>query len=164
MQDLMVYFPDYSPDQKPERDYLIAVISTINPEATKEIISDAREKRSLQTVNNLDDLVKITPEFKELIQGTAPYKSNSSLLFILQIFILIWIDCLATRGIANYLMKSKAKLKRERKVPTQHDANLGLLRNAPRRSRERSALSQSFNNERTSMEEMEKEKKEEFMD
>ena len=124
-----------------------------------EIISDAREKRSLQTVNNLDDLVKITPEFKELIQGTAPHKSNSSFLFILQIFILIWIDCLATRGIANYLMKSKAKLKRERKVPTQHDANLGLLRNAPRRSRERSALSQSFNNELTSMEEMEEEKR-----
>ena len=61
-------------------------------------------------------------------------------------------------------MKSKAKLKRERKVPTQHDANLGLLRNAPRRSHERSTLSQSFNKGRTSMEEMEEEKKEEFMD
>ena len=83
VSSLMFYFPDYLSGQNPERDYLIAIISTTNPEATKEIISEAREKRSLQTVDELDNLVKITPEFKELIRSTVPHKSNSSLLSIL---------------------------------------------------------------------------------
>ena len=40
--DVMIYFPDYKPNEKPERSYLIAVISTLNPEATKETIENAR--------------------------------------------------------------------------------------------------------------------------
>ena len=61
-------------------------------------------------------------------------------------------------------MKSKAKLKKERKEPTQHDAKLELLSNAPRRSPERSARGQSFNRGSISMTEMEEEKKEESME
>ena len=39
------YFPDYTDDELPERDYLIAIISTVNTEATQEIIAEAREQR-----------------------------------------------------------------------------------------------------------------------
>ena len=74
MPSLMVYFSDCLLGQKPERDYLIAIISIINPEATKRIISEAREKRSLQTVDELDNPVKITPEFEELNRSTVSKK------------------------------------------------------------------------------------------
>ena len=75
-----VYFPDFSEDKLPERDYLIAIISTLNPDATKSIIKEAREKRS--TIENEDEgnLVVITMELKHLIREIAPQKSNLFLL------------------------------------------------------------------------------------
>ena len=38
-----IYFPDYSEDKLPDRDFLIVIISTIDPEVTKSIINEARE-------------------------------------------------------------------------------------------------------------------------
>ena len=43
VDEIMIYFPNYKPKEKPERSYLIAMISTINPEATKEIVANAKE-------------------------------------------------------------------------------------------------------------------------
>ena len=41
------YFPDFSEDNSPEKDYLIAIINTLNPDATKSIIKEAREEDQL---------------------------------------------------------------------------------------------------------------------
>ena len=60
-----IYFPDFKEDEMPEREYLIAVISTLNTEATKAIISEAREKRSISMTENEGNLVKVTREFRE---------------------------------------------------------------------------------------------------
>ena len=80
-----IYFPDYTDDELPERDYLIAIISTVNTEATQEIIAEAREQRWIQTQDNLDNLVKITTEFKEEIRQINPqrskYRLNSGCLY-----------------------------------------------------------------------------------
>ena len=43
----MIYFQNYKPNKKPERSYLIEVISSINSEATKEIVANERELRSI---------------------------------------------------------------------------------------------------------------------
>ena len=43
VDEIMIYFPNYKPKEKLERSYLIAMISTINPEATKEIVANAKE-------------------------------------------------------------------------------------------------------------------------
>ena len=47
VDEIMIYFPYYKPKEKPERSYLIEVINTFNPEATKEIVANARELRSI---------------------------------------------------------------------------------------------------------------------
>ena len=63
--EITVFFPDLKTGELPEREYLISVISTINPEATKTIISEAREKRSIFQTENEGNLVKVTREFRE---------------------------------------------------------------------------------------------------
>ena len=44
IDEINIYFPDFTSIELPERDYLIAVISTINPEATKNIVEVERIK------------------------------------------------------------------------------------------------------------------------
>ena len=76
VSEINCYFPDYIDEELPERDYLIAIISTINTEATKVIVSEAREQRWILTSDNLDNLVKITTEFKDEIRQINPQKSK----------------------------------------------------------------------------------------
>ena len=45
--EIMIYFQNYKSNKKPERSYLIAVISFINSEATKKIVANVRELRSI---------------------------------------------------------------------------------------------------------------------
>ena len=54
---IMIYFKNYKPNKKPERSYLIAVISSINFEATKEIVANARELRSIAVTDKQKNLV-----------------------------------------------------------------------------------------------------------
>ena len=76
VSEINIYFPDDADMQLPERDYLIAVISTINPDATKEIISKARENRSILITDEPQNLVKITSEIRNEICSTNPHKSK----------------------------------------------------------------------------------------
>ena len=75
IDEINIYFPDFTSSELPERDYLIAVISTINPEATKNIVEEARIKRSICSTDNTDNLIEITPEFKEEFRKRNPQKS-----------------------------------------------------------------------------------------
>ena len=74
--DFTIYFPDFKEDELPEREYLIAVISTLNTEATKAIISEAREKRSISMTENEGNLVKVTREFREEFRNWSQHKSK----------------------------------------------------------------------------------------
>ena len=74
----MIYFPNYKPNKKPERSYLIAVISTINPEATKEIVANARKLRSIAVTNKQEKLVKLTSEMRQTISSTSLLRSKFS--------------------------------------------------------------------------------------
>ena len=51
------YFADFDGDKLPERDYLISIISTINPEATKSVVKEAREYRSVNDCDDTQNLV-----------------------------------------------------------------------------------------------------------
>ena len=75
-----IYFPDYSEDKLPDRDFLITIISTLDPEAKKSIIKEAREKRSTTKNKDEGDLVVITMELKQLIKQINPQKSNLHLI------------------------------------------------------------------------------------
>ena len=74
--DMRIYFLDFKPDELPERDYLISMISTINSEATKTIIAEAREKRSISMAGDEGSLVKVTPEFREEFRNCSFHKSS----------------------------------------------------------------------------------------
>ena len=75
IDEINIYFPDFISAELPDRDYLIAIISTINPEATKKIVEEAIMKRSTCLAHNLDNLVEITPELKEELRNINPQKS-----------------------------------------------------------------------------------------
>ena len=74
VDEIMIYFPHYKPNEKPERSYLIAVISTINPEATKEIVANARELRSIAVTNKQENLVQLTSEMRQTISSFSLLK------------------------------------------------------------------------------------------
>ena len=74
--EIMIYFVNYKPIEKPERFYLIAVISTINPEATKEIVANARELRSFTVTDKQENLVKLTSEMRQTISSSSILRSK----------------------------------------------------------------------------------------
>ena len=63
----MIYFPNYKPNENPEGSYLIALISTINPEANKEIAANVRELRLIAVTDKQENLVKLTSEMRQTI-------------------------------------------------------------------------------------------------
>ena len=75
MPEFTIYFPDVTEDKLPEREYLIAVISTLNKEATKTIVDQARKIRSVQKPSDNDELVAISSQILEEIRSIKPQKS-----------------------------------------------------------------------------------------
>ena len=75
MPEFTIYFPDVTEDKLPERQYLIAVISTLNKEATKNIVDQARKIRSVEKSSDNDELVAISSQILEEIRSIKPQKS-----------------------------------------------------------------------------------------
>lgn len=75
VEELCKYFPSYSEDEVPERDYLWTVISSIMPRETKTLIQSTREERSVRSQDS-EDLVEITPAMKEEIFSAVAQKSK----------------------------------------------------------------------------------------
>ena len=73
--EFTVYFPDFAENQLPEREYLIAIISTLNHEATQTIVDEARKIRSVEKSSNNDELVAISSKLLEEIRSIKPQKS-----------------------------------------------------------------------------------------
>jgi hypothetical protein len=76
VDELMLYFPDYEEDEFPERDFLYTVISTLQPDVTKKLIQEAREKRSVHKTEDEEELVELDSEIKKEIFGVMAQKSN----------------------------------------------------------------------------------------
>ena len=50
-----------------------AIISTLNPDATKHLVAEARAKRSIQKEQEDSNLVKLTPELKDEIMNSVRF-------------------------------------------------------------------------------------------
>ena len=74
VDEIMIYFPNYKQNEKPEKSYPIAVINTINPEATKEIVANARELRLIAVTDKQENLVKLTSEMRQTISSFSLLK------------------------------------------------------------------------------------------
>ena len=57
-----------------------------------------------------------------------------------------YLNFIATRGMANYLLKSKAKLRRKRRIHKEFEADLQLLKNI-RRNRDDLSDQEDQNND-----------------
>lgn len=69
VDELSEYFPDLEEEQLPDRDFLVAIISTLSPDETKTLVAEARAQRSVQKDQDESNLVKIVPDIKEEIMS-----------------------------------------------------------------------------------------------
>ena len=60
--DLAAYFPGIHQNELPERDYLWTIISTLMLEATHNLLTEAREHRSVKSKEDTNQLIKIDSE------------------------------------------------------------------------------------------------------
>ena len=73
----MIYFPDYLETQIPDRKFMYSIISTMFPNALKQLIKEAKNKRALNVDNEDNDIIEIKPEIMEAIMGVLSQKSKS---------------------------------------------------------------------------------------
>ena len=62
--ELMIYFPDNTSKQCPDKDYLFSVLRAVRGDQLKELIQEAREKISEYEVPDIDEFIEITEEMK----------------------------------------------------------------------------------------------------
>ena len=121
-QDLIKYFPDYKPSQLPEKEFMYAVLSTLKPNAVRELIASCIVKRAPTSQDDKAGLIEVTSELKESITNLYSIKRMK----------MPYIDfnfCLATKGRANYLLKKGSILSAPRKSPKKYSADLSQIMN-----------------------------------
>ena len=74
--DLMIYFPDYTPKQCPDKDYLFSILGAIRGGQLKELIQEARKKRSIYEEPDINEYVELTEEIKKEIEEVFTQKSK----------------------------------------------------------------------------------------
>ena len=74
VDELNAYFLDYRDNELPEREFIWGVISTIRPEETTKLVSDARKSRGVKKEENQDELVEVDPLLFKEIQSVVMQK------------------------------------------------------------------------------------------
>ena len=62
--ELMIYFPDYTSKQCPDKDYLFSVLGAVRGDQLKELIQEARKKRLVYEEPDINEFIEITEEMK----------------------------------------------------------------------------------------------------
>ena len=78
--ELLQYFPDYTPSQWPDKDYLFSVLSELRGPALKELVVEARKKRSIYEEPEIGEYVEVTDQFKQQISEIFTQKSRYLLI------------------------------------------------------------------------------------
>ena len=60
----MIYFPDYTSKQCPDKDYLFSVLGAVRGDQLKELIQEARKKRLVYEEPDINEFIEITEEMK----------------------------------------------------------------------------------------------------
>ena len=66
----MIYFPNYTSKQCLDKDYLFTIIGAIRGGELKELIEEAKKKRSIYEEQNINEFIKIKEEIKKEIDAT----------------------------------------------------------------------------------------------
>ena len=59
----MKYFPDLNQNELPDRSFLWTILGTLRTKECKQLLEDARKKRSNKTEESKDELIEIAPDF-----------------------------------------------------------------------------------------------------
>ena len=75
-EDLMIYFPDLKASQLPEKEFMYGILSTLRPDAIREIIASSLKNRSPIEQEDKGDLVEVSNELKDSITSLFSMKSK----------------------------------------------------------------------------------------
>ena len=76
LSELNEYFPDYPKGELPEREFMWIVLYTLRPDATKFLIKEARDHRSVSSEQNSENLIEIAPQFLAELKHISTKKSK----------------------------------------------------------------------------------------
>ena len=74
--DIAIYFPDYAEKQKPDRDYMYSILSTLRYDELKKVVVNARKKRAKENELIDDEFVFIEKNILSEIEGVLAQKSK----------------------------------------------------------------------------------------
>ena len=74
--DLVLYFPDYTLKQYPDKGYLFSILGAIHGDELNGLIQEARKKRSIYEEPDLNEFVEVTEEIKKEIEDVFTQKSK----------------------------------------------------------------------------------------
>ena len=73
---MLDYFPDYPAGQKPEREFMFAIIGTIKPEILKTFVQKSRLMRSEATAVNDKECIEIKSSIMIEIMDVVSQKAS----------------------------------------------------------------------------------------
>ena len=75
-QDLVAFFPDLRDTQLPEKEFMYGIVSTVMPEAVRELVASGMKNRTPFAQDDKSHLVEIVEEFKDQILNLYSMKSK----------------------------------------------------------------------------------------
>ena len=118
IDDITVYFPDYTSKQKPDRDYMYSVLATTRYQILKKIVENARIKRAKENDPVDDGYIFIEKSMLMEIEDVVAQKSKCYYKYF----------SIATKGSAHFLLKKNAKIKRQKQPAKRYSVNLSDLK------------------------------------
>ena len=74
--DLMVYFPDLEDNQLPEKKFMYGVLSTLHPDAVRDMVAENMKNRAPIMEEDKGELVEVCGELKDSISCLFEMKSK----------------------------------------------------------------------------------------
>ena len=125
VSDILIYFPDYTDKQKPDRDYMYSILASTRYEILKNVVENARKNRAKENIIMDDEYVYIEKNIFSEIESVLAQKSKYKQKDI----------CIATKGNANFLLKKSAKIKRKNQPVKKYSVNFSNLKAAKEQNR-----------------------------
>ena len=74
----MAYFPDLKDTQFPEKEFMFGILSTLNPDAVRELVAEGMKNRRPIAQDDNGDLVEVSGELKDAVMNLFSIKSKFS--------------------------------------------------------------------------------------
>ena len=116
----MIYFPKYTSNQTSEINYIFTILRVLRGKELKELIQEARKKRSIFEEPDINKFIEITDKVRKETDDMFTQKNKS----------IVIITSLKSQGKSMLMLKKGAKLGINRRLPAQYSANLEVLQKA----------------------------------